>query len=171
MVHPEGNGCHGHTVTPYHPVLMCDHIFLFDGLQSLHGTEEPIQSHEHKKYSFPKTSFRKEAHIQTSWRSQYQHNQHVYLSHPDMYRLSFFEDIGGKLGERRGNAKHAGKNVDVKTEFINGLQEQYRPFFNKTEILAKRKIRQRVSYQQQAEKYYRYPKQRCEKITDIPLKR
>jgi len=171
MVEPERNRGHGHTITSDHPVLMREHIFLFDCRQSFRGGVEPIHRHEHKKYSFPKTSFRKEAHIQTSWRSQYQHNQHVYLSHPDMYRLSFFEDIGGKLGERSGNAKHAGKNVDVKTEFINRLQEQYRPFFNKTEILAKRKIRQRVSYQQQAEKSYRYPKQRCEKITDTPLKR
>jgi len=71
MVQPECNGSHGHTITPDHPVLMRQHIFLFDGLQSLRGGIEPIHRHEHEKYPLPKTSLREKTHVQTCWRSQH----------------------------------------------------------------------------------------------------
>lgn len=32
MVYPEAYGSECHAVTPYHPVFMCQHIFLFDRL-------------------------------------------------------------------------------------------------------------------------------------------
>ena len=81
-----------------------------------------------------------------------------------MYRLSFPEYIGRKLGECRCNTEHTGEYVQVKTPAVNGLQEEDGPFFNKAEITAEGKIGEGVLYQQEAEKSYRYPEQRRKKI-------
>ena len=148
VVHPKSHCGHGHTVTPDHPVFVCQYILLPDGLQTLHGGIEPVQGHKHKEYPFPEGSLCEEAHVEAGGCAQQQYHQHIDLPHPDMDLLSFLQDIGGELGKGCRDAEHTGKDVYVKTESVNGFEEKNGPFFNETETAAEGKIRKGIPYQE-----------------------
>jgi hypothetical protein len=61
-----------------------------------------------------------------------------------VYGFCLFQDISRKLDKGCKNAKRSGKNVNIKAGIVKIAFKQKTSFFNKTEIFAEGKIRQRI---------------------------
>ena len=80
MENPEANCCHCHGVAAHHPYFMGYYIFFMDCSQAIQSGDEPETGHEHEQSSFPKTSFGKEGHVKTGWRTKKENYKDIYLT-------------------------------------------------------------------------------------------